>query len=127
MRQVVFDSVVRKFAGDADPVAFFVGVAACAIAVRVAALNHKAGYDAVERKSVIKAFIRKRDKVLDGNRSHRLVQRDRNDAVSLHRDFGMVDGMSGGINTEVRCIAAGAAKQYRQCENQSPSKQVMFS
>ena len=78
MRKVVFNAIIGKFAGNG------IRRAARPVAVRVAALDHKAGDDAMERESIVKAFFRKLDKILYRDRCDRFVQRDRDDAVAFY-------------------------------------------
>ena len=58
--EIVLEAVGGKFALD------LVTGAARAVAVRVAALDHKTGDNAVKHHTIVKAGIRQRDEVVDG-------------------------------------------------------------
>ena len=91
MRQLVLHAVLRELALD--------GVlrAAGAVAQRAAALDHKAGDDAVERQSVVKTVVCQVHKVLNRDRRCIAVQLDVDRAVVLDGDLCMVltDGLCG--------------------------------
>ena len=86
--QVIFEAVAGKLALD--------GVArtAGADAVRVAALDHKAGDDAVEDDAVIKALLDEGDEVVDGVRRDLRIELRLDDAAVFHFDgnYGIHSG-----------------------------------
>ena len=80
MLQIVLEAVCGKLAADA------VAGAAHADALRVAALDHKAGDDAVKDHAVVKALADQRNKVIDGIGRDLGVKLRLDDAAVLHFD-----------------------------------------
>ena len=78
--QIVLEAVGAKLALDA------VARAADADTVRVAALDHEAGDDAVEDHAVIKALLHETDEVVDGVRGNVGIELSLDDAAVFHFD-----------------------------------------
>ena len=74
--QIVFKTIVRKLAADRIAGASHAG------ALRIAALNHKAGNDTVKNGAVVKTLFDERDKIVDRIRGNLRVQ--------LNLDFAVV-------------------------------------
>ena len=89
--------------------------AAGAVAQRIAALNHKAGDDAVEGQAIVEALIDKVDEVGHGNRGGIGIQLGGDRAVVLYVDLRVVGAVQQPV---VGCIFMLSAKQQYACDDQ---------
>ena len=80
MLQVVLESVLREFSFDG------VTRTAHTCAVRTSALDHEAGNDAVEDKTVVKAFIDQADEIVDCIRRDFRIELSFHHAAIFHGD-----------------------------------------
>ena len=84
MGEIVFETVGAELALD-DLTA-----AALAIAVGIAALDHKASIDTVEGQAVVKALVDQVDKIVDGDGGNIGIQLHEDGTVIFDRHFGIV-------------------------------------
>ena len=91
MRDAVGDAVCGELAGDG-----LVG-AARAVAGRVAALDHEAGHNTVEREAVVEALLGKVAEVGDRDRGGVGVERHLDGPIVLDLDARVVDAGGVGI------------------------------
>ena len=87
MAQIVFKTIVRKLAADRIAGASHAG------AIRIAALNHKAGNDTVKNGAVVKTLFDERDKIVDRIRGNLRVQLNLNFAVICFNGDNRIPGI----------------------------------